>query len=257
MKFKLTLTLLALFAVKAFSQNTFPATGNVGIGTSSPTTNLQITGSNSSSSVAIGVNLTNTAASGKAQYSASNNNGKGIDFGIFGSTAGNGLANSGTLGGNVPLVLITDGNVANGGTNPISFRVGGYSAAQEKVRITANGNVGIGTLTPTEMLTVAGNVSAKEIKVIATAGADFVFEQDYNLPSLKNLETYIITNKHLPDIASANEMVHNGLNLGELNIKLLQKIEELTLHLIRQEKEVGQLRKQIEGIKKKVGNRKY
>jgi hypothetical protein len=107
----------------------------------------------------------------------------------------------------------------------------------------AVGNVGIGTTNPTDMLTVAGKIGAREIKVSTNAGADFVFEPGYKLPALSELEQYVKTNKHLPEIPTAQQMVKDGINLGELNIKLLQKVEELTLHLIEKEK---QLEKQTE-----------
>jgi len=87
------------------------------------------------------------------------------------------------------------------------------------------GNVGIGTISPTDMLTVAGNISAREIKISTNAGADFVFEPNYKLPDLAELEKFVKANKHLPEIPSANQMVNRGVNLGEMNIKLLQKVE--------------------------------
>lgn len=99
-----------------------------------------------------------------------------------------------------------------------------------------NGSVGIGTTNPQEKLTVAGKIGAREIKVSTDAGADFVFEPTYKLPDLAALEKFVKTNKHLPEIPTAKEMVENGVNLGELNIKLLQKVEELTLHLIEKDK---------------------
>lgn len=68
---------------------------------------------------------------------------------------------------------------------------------------------------------------------MVTAGADYVFDENYELPSLKNIENYISDNKNLPGINSASEMKTNGMELGDMNIKLLQKIEELTLRLIR------------------------
>jgi len=99
-----------------------------------------------------------------------------------------------------------------------------------------NGNVGIGTVSPQEKLTVAGTIGTREIKVSTNAGADFVFEPDYKLTDLSDLEKFVKTNKHLPEIPTARQMVENGVSLGELNIKLLQKVEELTLHLIEKDK---------------------
>ncbi len=99
-----------------------------------------------------------------------------------------------------------------------------------------SGKVGIGTTTPDSKLTVAGNIHAREVKVTISAGADFVFHDDYNLPKLEEVEQFIKENKHLPEIASEKEMKDNGLLLAEMNIKLLQKIEELTLYTIEQQK---------------------
>ncbi|WP_428231954.1 hypothetical protein [Flavobacterium sp.] len=105
------------------------------------------------------------------------------------------------------------------------------------------GNLGIGTLTPTSKLTVAGNITSREVKVTVDAGADFVFENDYNLPSLEYVDQFIKENKHLPEIASAKEMKQDGINLSEMNIKLLQKIEEMTLYMIEMKKEIESLKK--------------
>jgi hypothetical protein len=81
------------------------------------------------------------------------------------------------------------------------------------------------------------------VKVTQTGWADFVFEPDYQLPSLQDLETYIKINKHLPDVPSASEVAKEGLDLGEMNKILLQKIEELTLHVIELEKKINVLQK--------------
>ncbi len=115
-----------------------------------------------------------------------------------------------------------------------------------KLAVNINGNVGIGTQNPTSKLTVAGNIASREIKVTVDAGADFVFEKDYDLPSLDSVDKFIKENKHLPEIASATEMQKDGINLSEMNIKLLQKIEEMTLYMIEQNKRIENLEKKSE-----------
>jgi len=102
------------------------------------------------------------------------------------------------------------------------------------------GNVGIGTANPEYKLDVIGAVRAREVRV-NLAGADFVFEDSYKLMPLNELEKFIRQNKHLPEIAPAKEMQENGGDLGSLTVQLLQKIEELTLHAIEQNKEVKEL----------------
>ncbi len=113
-----------------------------------------------------------------------------------------------------------------------------------------NNNVGIGTTNPTSKLTVAGDIHSREVKVTVNAGADFVFEKEYNLPTLDSVDKYIKENKHLPEIASAAEMKKDGINLSEMNIKLLQKVEELTLYTIEQEKKNNFQSKKIEVLEK-------
>ncbi|MES2457427.1 MAG: hypothetical protein V4594_17860 [Bacteroidota bacterium] len=100
-----------------------------------------------------------------------------------------------------------------------------------------SGNVGIGTTTASEKLSVKGKIRAQEIKVETSGWADFVFAKDYQLPSLQQTEKHILVNGHLPGIPSAAEVAKDGIELGEMNKKLLQKIEELTLYLIEMKKE--------------------
>ncbi len=111
-----------------------------------------------------------------------------------------------------------------------------------RMHINHDGNVGIGTTNPQNKLDVNGTIRAKEIKV-ESGWADFVFDEDYNLPSLEEVSSHIKENKHLPGIPSATEVAKDGVNLGEMNVKLLQKIEELTLYVIKQQ---NILKEQIE-----------
>ncbi|MGJ1448149.1 hypothetical protein ACR79S_15105 [Sphingobacterium spiritivorum] len=98
--------------------------------------------------------------------------------------------------------------------------------------------IGIGIPKPTERLEVNGNIRAKEIKVEAANWPDYVFEEDYPLTSLPEIETFIKVNKHLPDIPSAQKIAEEGLSVGEMNKLLLKKVEELTLHLIEKDKKI-------------------
>ena len=101
-----------------------------------------------------------------------------------------------------------------------------------------NGSLGIGTDAPDSKLTVKGDIHTREVRVDmeGAVGPDYVFEPTYNLLPLSEVESYIKANKHLPEIPSAKEMEKEGLNLKEMNLLLLKKVEELTLHLIKQEK---------------------
>ena len=110
---------------------------------------------------------------------------------------------------------------------------------------TSAGNVGIGTDTPTEKLSVKGKIRAQEIKVETANWPDYVFEEGYQLPSLTETATFIEKNKHLPGVPKATEVEENGLSLGEMNKILLQKIEELTLHMIDKDKRIERLEQKI------------
>lgn len=113
-----------------------------------------------------------------------------------------------------------------------------------------DGRVGIGTSKLSAELTVNGHIHAKEVRVYTDAGADFVFDENYDLIDIDELEKYVTENKHLPDIASEKEMIEEGLHLGEMNIRLLQKVEELTLYIIDMNKKQEALSAEIEKLKK-------
>ena len=111
------------------------------------------------------------------------------------------------------------------------------NSAANVIYVNAAGNLGIGTANPTEKLAVNGNIKCKQVEVSLTGWSDFVFEDDYRLMPLAELEDYINRHEHLPGVPSAVEVITNGNNLGEMDAILLQKIEELTLYLIELKKE--------------------
>lgn len=113
-----------------------------------------------------------------------------------------------------------------------------------------NGNMGVGVADPQYRLDVAGTIRAQEILVNNVSGADFVFEDGYYLRPLSDVKMFVKENKHLPEIQPAKDMQEKGVNMNELQIKLLQKIEELTLYLIQQEQVIQELQKEVELLKK-------
>ncbi len=117
----------------------------------------------------------------------------------------------------------------------------------------SNQNVGLGTSTPDPnfKLSVNGSIRSKEVKVEAN-WSDFVFYEDYELRTLEEVEKHINERGHLPEIPNEAEVTENGINLGEMDSKLLQKIEELTLYLIDMNKQMQQLKSENQELKEKV-----
>lgn len=125
----------------------------------------------------------------------------------------------------------------------------------ERMIINTTGTIGIGTRLTSNpngyLLAVNGKIGAKEVQVENTsaAWADYVFDADYNLRSLEEVQAYINQHKHLPEIPSADEVKRDGHKLGEMDVLLLKKVEELTLYAIRLQREVNTLKDQLEKMK--------
>ncbi len=117
-----------------------------------------------------------------------------------------------------------------------------------------NGSVGIGTnQTNGYKLAVNGKILAEEIKVMEDVpGSDYVFEKNYHLLNLTDLEKYVQKNKHLPEVKSAEEFKNQGYKIGEMDDVLLRKIEELTLYTIKQQKMIEKQAKILESQQKQI-----
>lgn len=117
---------------------------------------------------------------------------------------------------------------------------------------TNNGKVGIDTDTPDAKLTVNGNLSASEIKVEVKNWPDYIFESGYKPMSLKELAVFINENKHLPNIPSAETVEKDGLLIGEISKKLLEKVEELTLYILDQNIVINSQQERLIILEKKM-----
>ncbi|MNG86656.1 hypothetical protein D3C87_511220 [compost metagenome] len=146
------------------------------------------------------------------------------------------------------------------GNEPSRFYLGFDSqspwASQLGLHILADGNIGIGTTAPVARLTVNGNILAKEIKIKTDITVpDYVFDPSYQLPTLSSIEEYVRTYRHLPEIPSAAEIQKTGVDLTQMNLALLKKVEELTLHLISKEKEIEKLKENQKNSLQKISER--
>ncbi|WP_143569823.1 TMF family protein [Tenacibaculum agarivorans] len=115
-----------------------------------------------------------------------------------------------------------------------------------------NGNVGIGTQNPDAKLAVNGRIHTKEVKVDLIGWADYVFKEEYKLPTLEEVADHIKEKGHLINIPSETEVLKNGIQLGEMNAKLLEKIEELTLYTIAQEKKIKEQKNKNEELEARL-----
>jgi len=205
--------------------------GTVGIGTTTPSFPLSI------STVASGdaMRITNTS-SGNAVIEYFTSDGSQTYIGQVPGSWG-GLTNSPSVYESNRTISIT----------PV------LNTPQSGINLLTNGNVLIGQISQVNSaykLDVAGNARANEI-VVNTTGADFVFGPSYKLSSLSSLERYIGHYHHLPEIAPAKQMQAEGLNVGENETKLLQKVEELTLYIIELNKQLKAQQKEINELKNK------
>lgn len=217
----------------------------VGIGTSSPADALEIQGNDVDGKRALRLshyfNLENPACISFGQAGIAPFNG---GYSVF-ARAGDLVIRSYDVstpeveacpGGDIIVTAFTDGGSIRFGTKD----AGGTDT--EKMTILNNGNVGIGADNPQQKLVVDGTICAHEVRVALTSAVcgwpDYVFDDNYELASLEEVEQHIDSEGHLPGIPSAEEVENNGIHIGEMQARLLEKVEELTLYLIQQNKKI-------------------
>lgn len=233
--------LLSMHTIKAQQWSNVPSTthitntnaGNVGIGTSAPNTKLHL----ESGVLTISGNNPYGGPQLVLGPAPSNNNAWGIESTTMGLNFWrpyNGQVNQGNY---FMFLKHTTGNVGIKTDNPTAG-------------LTVNSNVLIGNPATVSLPTgyklyVETGILTEKVKVAVKGTAnwsDFVFDKNYKRLPLSEVEKFINLNHHLPEIPSAEEVVKNGIDLGEMDAKLLQKIEELTLYVIELQKEVNALK---------------
>lgn len=268
--------------------NTFPTTGNVGIGTISPTTvNSMDRFLEIKTSGASGLVLNDTRGTAFEIYNAGDvfNVRHGINSRLTideNGRVGLGTPNPGSkldVNGNASIdgaifAHAFESNTIAPSGGSISF-YGAYSSIRvgtdhslnidvynsgtplnalkvaQNGNISVNGNIGIGTTSPSERLSVNGNISTKKLIITQTGWSDYVFHKEYMLKSLSDIEAFIKKNKHLPDIPSAAEVEKNGISVGDNQALLLKKIEELTLYVIDLQRQNSKQQAQIDRLLKR------
>lgn len=183
--------------------------------------------------------ITTTSYTGKARVvftsdgSVSNANGlNGFAISFYGASSSGGSS-----------------SVTGSGTTNSLAKWSGLSSLTTST-IYDNGNVGIGTVNPAYKLDVLGTIRAREVLVNLSGVPDYVFDESYVLPKLEQVQDFIQANKHLPEIPSAAEIEKHGVSVNDMQIKLLKKIEELTLYSIQQQKEIDALQEEFNKLKK-------
>ncbi|WP_249413529.1 cell wall anchor protein [Chryseobacterium indologenes] len=202
--------------------------GNIGIGTTSPDAKLHVAQDNTNNQNLVLGKFTSFGPTG----------GSAIVNLTYNSTTANLEVNSTYSGSNFRYGTYGDFNIENEITTPDFGAINFITNKKVQLAIKPNGNASL-----------QGKLEAKEVKVTLTPTADFVFDEKYDLPKLEEVEKHIKEKKHLPEIASAKVMEKEGVNVGEFQIKLLQKIEELTLYSIEQNNQIKQLKNENEALK--------
>jgi hypothetical protein len=224
------------------------ATGDVQINLSLNGSSLSITGGNSVNLpygtgditfVTAGTGLSGGGATGNITLSANTDNALWNANKIQGRSIATTLPSSGQ-------VLKWNGTVWTPAADDTGLGESSYWNPNGTNIYFDTGNVGIGTTSPDQKLTVDGKIHAKEVLVdLNVPGPDYVFAEGYSLLPLEELESFVKQKRHLPEIPPGSEIEKTGINLSEMSMHLLKKTEELTLYLINHEKRISNLEKKL------------
>ena len=223
----------------------FSSTGSLGIGTAAPYSTLHVNGS---------YTQTSPSATGTFLISQPDNNRVVFTHSAFGTILNAGPDN----------VVRFDGQQINAAQRGayLSNNTGGYALQTVSGNVTLNTADGVTligtTVSPSSeaKLAVNGNIWTKKIRVTTSGWADYVFEDEYQLRPLKDLGVFVKKFHHLPEVPSAGEVQSGGVDLGDNQVLLLKKIEELTLYLLQQDQRLDQQSQEISELKQELIKRK-
>jgi len=228
MKKSLLILIMTSTAHYSYAQNSnpWPTNGNVGIGTNNPQTTLTINGE-------VTLYTTNPTGVPVLRFNNYYNPMSMTDVAYVNAYAGR-------IGFHEGAGEMQFQTSSNPGTT------GGTINMPVRMRITASGNVGIGSTMPDEKLSVQGTIHSQAVRVDMNSWSDNVFYSNYQLLPLSYVNSYIQKYRHLPDIPTEQEVLEKGIDLGELTRLLLKKLEESTLYIIQKDKELKLVQEQLD-----------
>lgn len=228
-----------LWSLAENGQDLFYIDGNIGINTPTPESQLHVNGNFKATSGTFSGNLSAINASYTGDVIMQNLEATG------GSFSGNLSGNTASFSGDVELPKLTmSSNTFSIESNTVSLFAIEIEDSQNAVVKIGHNNYG-----NTVNLLVGGQIKAEEVLVVQDVWADHVFSDDYRLRSLSELKAFIETHNHLPGIPDEEEVKEQGVNIAEMNSKLLEKVEELTLYILEQQEQLDVLKQELKRIK--------